>query len=536
MPVKPTLVSYTEVPWNTAVSGSKTSASVSWQAGDIIVVMAASEADSAISGPTATGLTFSKVVSNNNTGTCETKVSSATAAENGSSTVSMSTTSSAQHWGFGIWVFRDSLGIGQSAEQHSTTKTKSLNAEAEHSAIVYGIFDFSAAATITVVPTATDVRQAVRDTGRYTYYVNDLTDQPSTGAVSYGLSGTSSGPFSIVVVEVKGSLNYSGTEASNLTKLSLSAAGISGKQGTAAPVIKKVSPALAGKKGLQGASASDLQGMQLSVSGRQVYSGAAEPALSGIAIAGSGQVWRMGTVAVDIGPVSPHADDSFWPASGEIVGSTDRGSTWTLSDVGYMTLEGWITITGSIGILLKNPGLNGGGTYMSTGVVAFDLLKTSTTGAGKDGQQGTGTPSLTFLLASAAGRDGQQGTANPSIHKITVPVVGLWYVPPSGGVGEPEDALSVNAQASGSYTIQHADRERLLTYSGSGPASWAVPQAIGAFGRGWRCWIQNKGAGTVTITPTTSTINGASSLAVIANRGIVLWSDGKNWQIEGDLN
>jgi hypothetical protein len=41
--------------------------------------------------------------------------------------------------------------------------------------------------------------------------------------------------------------------------------------------------------------------------------------------------------------------------------------------------------------------------------------------------------------------------------------------------------------------------------------------------------MQNLGVGTVTITPTTSTINGASTLVLATNMGAFIWSDGTNY-------
>lgn len=101
---------------------------------------------------------------------------------------------------------------------------------------------------------------------------------------------------------------------------------------------------------------------------------------------------------------------------------------------------------------------------------------------------------------------------------------------------EPEISPGVNAQTGTSYTILHSDREKLVTFSNASPVAVTIPQAVGAFGNGWRCQIQNKGDGTVTITPASGTIDGASSLALVKNRGVWVLSDGVSWQVEGDLN
>lgn len=201
----PTLISYTETSW--VVTGSpRSSASVSWQTGDVIVVIGGQEADiTALGNPTATGLTFTTQKSNVAAGSCGSMLATAVAGSTSSSAISMTGPNSVQHWGFGVWVWRGSTGIGNSSEQHTATKTVGLTPTQIHSSIMWGTFDFQPGAAQTITPTPTNTRQNVLDTGRYTIYVSDLGDQPSAGSTSYGITGgAGTGPFSIVVMEVKG--------------------------------------------------------------------------------------------------------------------------------------------------------------------------------------------------------------------------------------------------------------------------------------------------------------------------------------------
>ena len=101
---------------------------------------------------------------------------------------------------------------------------------------------------------------------------------------------------------------------------------------------------------------------------------------------------------------------------------------------------------------------------------------------------------------------------------------------------EPESTPGVNAQTGKTYTILHGDREKLVTFSNSDPVAVTIPEATGPFGSGWRCQVQNKGVGTVTITPTAGTIDDAANLSLVTGRGVWIFSDGANWQVEGDLN
>jgi hypothetical protein len=209
----PSLISYTETAsWVTAAA-SKSTASVSWLAGDILVMVAGVEGADTIGVPTATGLTFTSRALNTAASTCGSRAATAVAGAGGSSAITATNSSSVHHWGFGVWVFRGSDGFDAAAEQHTATKTVGLTHTDTHSATCWGVFDFAAAATtgITPSPTATDVRQSAQDSPAYTRYVADLTDQASSGSVSYGITGGSgTGPFSIAGVAVLGTTTGGG--------------------------------------------------------------------------------------------------------------------------------------------------------------------------------------------------------------------------------------------------------------------------------------------------------------------------------------
>lgn len=88
----------------------------------------------------------------------------------------------------------------------------------------------------------------------------------------------------------------------------------------------------------------------------------------------------------------------------------------------------------------------------------------------------------------------------------------------------------VNNQTGTSYTVVTGDRGKLLTFSNASAVSVTLPQAgSSGFEAGWFVDIADRGAGTATITPTTSTIDGSSSLAVQTNQGCRIFSDGTNY-------
>lgn len=91
--------------------------------------------------------------------------------------------------------------------------------------------------------------------------------------------------------------------------------------------------------------------------------------------------------------------------------------------------------------------------------------------------------------------------------------------------------FAIRAVTGTTDTILSGDAAKLVTYSNASPIAVTLPQATGSFAAGYATTVQNLGAGLVTITPTTSTINGAASITVPTNTGCDLVSDGANWQV-----
>lgn len=88
---------------------------------------------------------------------------------------------------------------------------------------------------------------------------------------------------------------------------------------------------------------------------------------------------------------------------------------------------------------------------------------------------------------------------------------------------------SVNAQTGTTYTYVTGDRGKLVSHSNASAIAGTLPQATSTFGAGWFMLVQNRGAGTLTITPTTSTIDGASTLVLSSGNGAFILSDGTNY-------
>lgn len=87
-----------------------------------------------------------------------------------------------------------------------------------------------------------------------------------------------------------------------------------------------------------------------------------------------------------------------------------------------------------------------------------------------------------------------------------------------------------NAQTGTSYTIATGSLGKLLTLSNASAVAVTLPQAGASFPDGWYVDVKNIGAGVVTITPTTSTIDGAATLVLRQNQSARIVSDATNYR------
>lgn len=89
--------------------------------------------------------------------------------------------------------------------------------------------------------------------------------------------------------------------------------------------------------------------------------------------------------------------------------------------------------------------------------------------------------------------------------------------------------LIVNAQTGTTYTYLTGDYGKLVTHTNGSAIAGTLPQAGASFPANWFMFVQNRGAGVLTITPTTSTIDGAATLVLNQNEGALIVSDGSNY-------
>jgi hypothetical protein len=98
-------------------------------------------------------------------------------------------------------------------------------------------------------------------------------------------------------------------------------------------------------------------------------------------------------------------------------------------------------------------------------------------------------------------------------------------------------SMGVRSVTTTSDNLVNTDCGGLVTYNNSSAVSVALaqPSLAGNFLSGCPITIRNYGAGTVTLTPASSTIGGASSQTVSQNKACLVVSDGSNWQL-GNCN
>lgn len=80
------------------------------------------------------------------------------------------------------------------------------------------------------------------------------------------------------------------------------------------------------------------------------------------------------------------------------------------------------------------------------------------------------------------------------------------------------------------YTVKQFDNNNLITFNRATAIAVTLPNASDlGFRAGWWTEVQSRGAGAVTITPTTATIDGAATLVLNKNQGCRIFSDGTNY-------
>lgn len=120
-------------------------------------------------------------------------------------------------------------------------------------------------------------------------------------------------------------------------------------------------------------------------------------------------------------------------------------------------------------------------------------------------------------------------TATLTNKTLTAPTITTPSV--SGGNFTNPVVNGVNAQTGVTYTFLATDEQKLVTLNNAAAVAVTLPVAsTTGFGAGTVFHVRNLGAGTVTVTPTTSNINGIATLVLLTGQGADIYSDGANYE------
>jgi hypothetical protein len=221
----PTLIAFSSANSGTTGTNSQASATLTWQTGDVLVCLAGNEGNGshAWSAPTNTGsgLSWTPQQVHSTTGTdCGVAVWTAVATAGSSGIITANCPSSAaMAMGMGVYQFRaqgtDTISVGASqlvTGATSSPQTGAITMTKVDSSVCWAAGDWSAHAVESPSPAATTHGSgapgptaspfAQAFSTNYTLYLTELDDETSTGSQSFGYSGTSTGPYTIVVLEV----------------------------------------------------------------------------------------------------------------------------------------------------------------------------------------------------------------------------------------------------------------------------------------------------------------------------------------------
>jgi hypothetical protein len=251
------------------------------------------------------------------------------------------------------------------------------------------------------------------------------------------------------------------------------------------------------------------------------------------------------------GAVQFNSSGSF----GGITGVTTNGTNLTISSTLIYSGAAVGTQVACLGLdasnnVVKNAaacGSGGGGTPGG----ATTQLQYNNAGAfgGISGVTSNGTNltiTSTLIYSGAAvgtqvaclGLDGSNNTVKDAAACGTVTSVSAGCGTSSGGspitaTGTIFAAEVPNLRAGTTYTIANADCGTLNNFSNAAAIAVTLPQAGsgGNFANGWYNDVCSIGAGTATITPTTSTIGGVATLVLTTGKCARIVSDGTNYQV-----
>jgi len=152
---------------------------------------------------------------------------------------------------------------------------------------------------------------------------------------------------------------------------------------------------------------------------------------------------------------------------------------------------------------------------------------------------GAGFPALNLGSGALTLDPNGAETINGAATLVLLPGDGAWIFPRTTATAEWTAIVSRvggrkrNAQTGTTYTYAITDNHKHVTHNNAAAIAGTLPQASATtFVDGFEMLVENLGLGALTITPTTSTINGAATLVLTfgAAQAYLITSDGTNYR------
>jgi hypothetical protein len=208
----PTLSDYQQSTWTDQTAGNEVTPTVTWSAGDLIVVLGATEDNAGVQldVPTATGLTFTQLIATNTVSNTKCYVWTATAGSSGSGAITANRLDGGtKARGIAAFVYSGSDGTGNTGTiVDSAAFVVSLVRASANSAVLVVLGDWNAVndTAVTSEPVAGATQRVAAFATGATFFVLNWTDQGNAGTTSYGFTDAGHGTVLMagIAVEIKG--------------------------------------------------------------------------------------------------------------------------------------------------------------------------------------------------------------------------------------------------------------------------------------------------------------------------------------------